>query len=137
MTRRPPTLLQAGSGAVLVPSRFEPCGLTQLCALRYGAIPVVSRVGGLADTVIDANVAALAAGVATGVQFAPVTTEGLRGAIARTVALWKRPQVWSAMQGCAMRSDVGWGAAGRDYAAVYQEAKEWGSVPNPISLRGN
>ena len=115
-------LVQAGSGAILVPSRFEPCGLTQLCALRYGAIPVVSRVGGLADTVIDANAAALAAGVATGVQFAPVTAEGLRTAIRRTAALWQRPQAWSVMQTRAMRTDVGWTEPGRAYAEIYREA---------------
>jgi starch synthase len=113
-------LMQAGCDAILVPSRFEPCGLTQLCALRYGALPVVSRVGGLADTVIDANVAGLAANAATGVQFSPVTAEGLRGAIARTVGLWAQPDVWSRMQLRAMRSEVGWGAAAALYASLYR-----------------
>src|SRR4029077_2739192 len=60
-------LIQAGADFIVVPSRFEPCWLTQLCALPYGAAPIVARVGGLADTVIDANVAAMTAGVATGV----------------------------------------------------------------------
>ena len=87
-------LIQGGCDALLVPSRFEPCGLTQLCALRYGTLPVVARTGGLADTVIDANEMALAAGVATGVQFAPVTREMLETALARTAALWRDQPAW-------------------------------------------
>ena len=112
-------LLQAGCDAVLVPSRFEPCGLTQLCALRYGALPVVSRVGGLADTVIDANAAALAAGVATGLQFEPVSQQGLATAIGRLAALWGRP-AWAAMQANGMRTDVGWTGPAKLYAALYR-----------------
>ncbi len=117
-------LLQAGSDAVLVPSRFEPCGLTQLCALRYGALPVVSRVGGLADSVIDANAAALAAGVATGVQFAPVTAAALAGVIRRTAALWQDRRAWVVMQSRGMRTDVSWAGPAGAYATVYAEARK-------------
>jgi starch synthase len=105
----------------LVPSRFEPCGLTQLYALRYGTIPVVARVGGLADTVIDASPMALAAGVATGVQFAPVSAEMLRGAIQRTLALYRQPQVWRRMQENAMAADVSWRLPAQQYAALFQD----------------
>lgn len=115
-------LIQGGSDAVLVPSRFEPCGLTQLCALRYGALPVVARVGGLCDTVIDANEMALAAGAATGIQFAPITREGLEVAIERTAALWQDRASWRQMQQNAMRTDVGWGRPARHYASLYRAA---------------
>ncbi|MGE0223067.1 MAG: glycogen synthase GlgA [Acetobacteraceae bacterium] len=114
-------LIQAGADALLVPSRFEPCGLTQLCALRYGAVPVVSRVGGLADTVIDASEAALAAGVATGVQFAPTTPAGLRSALRRTEALWRDQTAWRRMQRNAMQADVSWRRPASQYAALYRD----------------
>ena len=70
-------LLQGGSDAILVPSRFEPCGLTQLYGLRYGTLPVVARTGGLSDTIIDANSAAISAKCATGFQFSPINAKML------------------------------------------------------------
>ena len=113
--------IQAGSDALLVPSRFEPCGLVQMCALRYGTLPVVARVGGLSDTVIDANPAALAAGVATGIAFAPATLPALHAAIARTAGLWRHPSDWAQAQRNAMRAEVGWTGPARAYAALYKE----------------
>jgi starch synthase len=114
--------IQAGANAMLVPSRFEPCGLTQLCALRYGALPVVSRVGGLADTVIDANDAALAAGVATGIQFAPVHREALEFALARALKLFANRAEWTRVQANGMAADVSWRRPARQYAQLYREA---------------
>lgn len=113
-------LLQGGADAILIPSRFEPCGLTQLYGLTYGCIPVVARTGGLADTVIDANDAAVSAGVATGVVFDGVSYEALARAIRRTVALYARPEVWTATQRNGMRADFSWGRSGRRYADLYR-----------------
>jgi starch synthase len=114
-------LMQASADAILVPSRFEPCGLTQLCALRYGAVPVVARVGGLADTVIDANPAALGPGVATGVQFSPVCQSALEAALRRTAALWADRAAWSRLQANGMAADVSWDASAKEYARLYRE----------------
>ena len=113
-------VIQAGSDALLMPSRFEPCGLTQLAALRYGTLPIVSRVGGLADTVIDANEAALAAGVATGFQFTPVSEAALRRTLDRVFVLWHNKKSWRRLQQKAMRSKVGWGTAAKLYAALFR-----------------
>ncbi len=113
-------LMQAGSDIILVPSRFEPCGLTQLYALRYGCVPLVARTGGLADTIVDANEAALAAGVATGVQFTPVTADAFRRAIRRTIRLHSDQRLWLQMQKQGMKSDVSWNRSGTAYAELYQ-----------------
>lgn len=109
----------AGGDAVLVPSRFEPCGLTQMYGLRFGAVPVVSAVGGLADTVINASPAALAVGAATGVVFHPVDGLALGQALARLVTLYREPKVWTAVQKAAMRQPVGWQGSAAAYARLY------------------
>ena len=83
-------------------------------------MPVVARVGGLADTVIDANPVALAGGVATGVQFAPVTPEMMRVAIERTVALYREPKTWQQLQANGMAADVSWRDPARRYAALFR-----------------
>ncbi len=113
-------LMQGGSDAILIPSRFEPCGLTQLYGLRYGTLPVVARTGGLADTVIDANEAALTANCATGVQFAPVTPAAFAQAIHRTCDLFARPKDWAAAMRRAMRHPVGWDASSAAYETIYR-----------------
>jgi len=111
--------LQAGADAIVVPSRFEPCGLTQLSGLRYGTVPIVSRVGGLADTVIDANEAALRDGVATGFVFSPVDTHQLGVALDRACdVFFDRPQ-WQRLQRRAMTRDVGWHTAATAYHELY------------------
>ncbi len=112
--------LQGGGDAILVPSRFEPCGLTQLYGLAYGCVPVVARTGGLADTIVDANVAALAAGAATGVQFSGVDYHGLAIAISRTVSLYRDRRTWRAIQRNGMKADFSWTHSGQAYAAHYR-----------------
>ena len=113
--------LIAGGDAILVPSRFEPCGLTQLYGLRYGTVPLVALTGGLADTVINASPAALARGVATGVQFFPVTAAALSNAFNRLCDLYAQPKIWAAIQRNAMKQPVGWAVSAKAYSALYQD----------------
>ncbi|HEY1721175.1 MAG TPA: glycogen synthase GlgA [Magnetospirillaceae bacterium] len=114
-------LIQAGADVILVPSRYEPCGLTQLCALRYGAVPLVARVGGLADTIIDANEMAIADDVATGIQFAPVDANMLRAAIRRTARLFADKPSWARVQSRGMKADVSWRNPAKRYASLYRQ----------------
>ena len=113
--------IQAGVDFLLVPSRFEPCGLTQLCALRYGAIPVVARVGGLSDTIVDANEAALAAGVATGVEFYPPEAGELSSALTRALQIHSDPATMRRLRLNGMRTDVSWRGPAKHYAALYRD----------------
>jgi starch synthase len=108
-------LIQAGSDALVVPSRFEPCGLTQLCALRYGAVPVVAGVGGLEDTVVDGG------DTPTGFKFHPVTTANLAAAIRRAHAAFADKPAWRRLQTNGMTTDVSWRERAARYAELYRE----------------
>jgi len=114
--------LIAGSDAILVPSRFEPCGLTQLYGLAYGSLPLVRRVGGLADTVVDAGAAARRTDRATGFVFDAATPAALAQALARAVALYREPEAWQRVMRRAMAADFSWRGAAAAYLALYAEA---------------
>lgn len=112
--------VQAGADVILVPSRFEPCGLTQLCAMRYGSIPLVARVGGLADTVIDANAASVKHKQGTGVQFAPAEFDPFIAALDRTMQLYHDRKTWVQIRRNGMKEDVSWAAPAAAYHALYE-----------------
>ena len=103
----------AGSDFFLVPSLYEPCGLTQMESQRMGTVPVVRRVGGLADTVED--------GV-TGFQFDAYTPAALVDVVRRAIAVYRDPVRWEAMVREAMVRDFSWGPSAEAYAAVYRRA---------------
>jgi starch synthase len=110
----------AGGDAVLVPSRFEPCGLTQLYGLKYGTVPVVAATGGLNDTVIGASPASLAANAATGITFHPIDGMALKGALRQLVRLYQDRPGWSRLVKRAMKAEVGWSAPAAAYGALYR-----------------
>lgn len=110
----------AGSDIVCVPSRFEPCGLTQLYGLAYGTLPLVHCVGGLADTVTDASLENLADGTATGLVFEKFDLKSLTLAIKRAFALYARSADWKHTQRRGMTTNFGWEASALRYFDLYQ-----------------
>jgi starch synthase len=116
-------VIMAGCDVILVPSRFEPCGLTQLYGLRYGTLPLVHRVGGLADTVVDATPENLQAGRATGFVFDDFSTPALRAALKRALELHAQPAAWRQLQKTAMHQRFDWGEAAARYVALYRSMK--------------
>ena len=122
--------LYAGGDIVLVPSRFEPSGLTQLYGMRYGTIPVVAATGGLRDTVCDATPENLAAGVATGFTFGDaylggtIDAGGLSFALGRAIDLYGDAEAWSQLRHTAMNAPVGWEQSAAQYAAMFDNLIE-------------
>jgi starch synthase len=105
--------LLAGADALLMPSLYEPCGLTQMRAQRYGTIPVARRVGGLADSIAD--------GV-TGMLFDEYTPDALMGAMRRAIEQYHQPAAWEALIRSSMSLPFGWGASGKRYLDLYRRA---------------
>lgn len=111
--------IQAGGDIFLMPSRFEPCGLTQLYALRYGTVPIVRHTGGLADTVVDATEENLQQGQATGFIFAKPTPSSLLTAIQRALTLYEQRRQWRKLALSGMAEDFSWQASAKAYLTLY------------------
>lgn len=110
--------IEAGADVFLMPSRFEPCGLNQMYSLRYGTVPIVRRVGGLADTVVDVA----ASKQATGFVFDAPTADGLRQTVQRALALYHDAPAWQRLALNGMRQDFSWDRSADEYVALYRRA---------------
>ncbi len=112
--------IYAGCDLFLMPSRFEPCGLGQMIAMRYGAVPVVRKTGGLADTVLDYH---KRPDRATGFTFEDYTPEACLEALERALRVWRDREAWAVLQTRGMRADFSWRASAQKYVKVYQQAQ--------------
>jgi starch synthase len=114
-------LVYAASDLFLMPSRFEPCGLNQMYSLRYGTVPIVHAVGGLADTVQDVSEAATKPGHAgPGFVFRAYTPAALLRALNRALALFPNKSRWRAFQAAGMAADHSWDRSAREYVKIYE-----------------
>ncbi len=118
--------IEAGVDMFLMPSRFEPCGLNQIYSLKYGTVPIVRYTGGLADTVVDANEANLAAKTATGFHFGDATAAELTHAIERAVGMYRdHNDLWQQLIRTGMKQDFSWRNSAKQYLELYQAALQW------------
>lgn len=109
--------IMAGVDLLLIPSLYEPCGLTQMYALRYGTVPVVRATGGLDDTVVPFDPET---GAGNGFKFGPYAPEALMGAVNEAVRLYAEPATWRTLMGNAMKEDFSWDRSARRYVKLYQ-----------------
>lgn len=113
--------IEAGADIFLMPSHFEPCGLSQLYSLKYGTAPLVRSTGGLANTVTDATPETLANGTATGFCFDEYRVSALDGALRRACETYAQPETWSQIIANGMRQDWSWARSAREYLALYRK----------------
>lgn len=114
--------LEAASDLFLMPSTFEPCGLNQIYSLCYGTLPIVRNVGGLADTVVDADTRTIENRTANGFVMPAQTAADLLTTLKRALALYRQPDTWRQLQITAMSRDYSWNASAEHYRALYQQA---------------
>jgi starch synthase len=113
--------IEAGADLLVMPSRFEPCGLNQLYSLKYGTVPVVRGTGGLVDTITDLDEKSGAAGAATGFRFAEYSTLALAQALQRAVNTYQQPEVWKRLVRTGMSQDWSWATSARQYVDLYRQ----------------
>lgn len=112
----------AGADILLMPSRYEPCGLTHLYSMRYGTIPIVRKTGGLADTVVDATPSNLASGKATGFVFEAVSGHAFLTTVRLALELYRNQSLWERLMKTAMKADFSWDRSASEYLKLYDLA---------------
>jgi starch synthase len=122
--------LLAGADMLLHPSRFEPCGLVPIYAMRYGTIPVACKRGGMADSVTNASPEAMQQGTATGIFLTTLSVQGLVEGVRRGHSLYRQPIAWRKIQTCAMRQDFGWHQSSDSYHDLYRSLLGLPAVKN-------
>jgi starch synthase len=126
--------IEGGADMFLMPSRFEPCGLNQMYSLRYGTVPIVRAVGGLADTVKDADKSPKG----TGFVFQDYTPAALLEALQRALATFANRKKWRALQVAGMALDHSWDRSAREYVKIYKRAiTRTGRTPGRPARTGN
>ena len=118
-------LIYAGADLILVPSLFEPCGLTQMIGLKYGTVPIVRNTGGLADTVFDANFAERPYHERNGYVFNDFNPPGIESALHRAIGMWySYPKYFRELMHNGMRYDFSWNYPGQHYLNVYEHIRD-------------
>jgi starch synthase len=116
--------IYAAADVIVIPSVYEPCGLTQMIAMKYGVVPVVRRVGGLADTVFDANFSDKPFEERNGYLFDELTPEGLESALGRAIGLWfEHPKYFRQLRLNGMQMDNAWGPPAQEYLSIYEHIR--------------
>ena len=116
--------IEAGSDMLIMPSRYEPCGLSQLYSLRYGTVPIVRRTGGLADTVVPFRPSTVTSRCATGFHFIDASTDSLLSALLLSLHVYKERQTWQSLIQAGMKADLSWHRSAKLYVDLYRGRRE-------------